>query len=253
LRALLTAAIIAVVSSQVIGIDFGTEFWKAAIISPGKGFVVVENTKSDRKTPNVISFVDGVRLFESEAANKKPRYPKQTFTDLNLLIPLLDNPELKVDYDVPYELVNGTVVFELPGGEQATIEQVLAMILKTIKQHASKQAGTGVRDCVLTVPSDWGMAARTAIINAAYIAELAVLSVISDNTAAALNYAMTRNDNEPLNVMIYNLGSGKLQVSIIKFYGYNNTENNKTIESIDVLSHQTNSEFGGYEMDNKIA
>jgi len=43
-----------------------------------------------------ISFVDGVRLFESEAANKKPRYPKQTFTDLNLLIPLLDHPELKV-------------------------------------------------------------------------------------------------------------------------------------------------------------
>ena len=54
MRALLTAAIIAVVSSQVIGIDFGTEFWKAAIISPGKGFVVVENTKSDRKTPNVV-------------------------------------------------------------------------------------------------------------------------------------------------------------------------------------------------------
>lgn len=95
------------------------------------------------------------------------------------------------------------------------------MILKTIKQHASKQAGTGVRDCVLTVSSDWGVAARTALINAAYIAELAVLSVVSDNT--------------------------------VKFYGYTNPETNKTIESLEVLSHQTNSEFSGYEMDNKIA
>lgn len=166
---------------------------------------------------------------------------------------MIDNPDLKVEYDVPYELTNGTIVFQLPEDERATIEQVLAMILKTIKQHASKQAGTGVRDCALTVPSDWGVAARTALVNAAYIADLAVLSVVSDNTAAALNYAMTRNDNESLNVMIYNLGSGKLQVSIVRFYGYTNPDNNKTIESLEVLSHETNTEFGGYEMDNKIA
>lgn len=182
--------------------------------------------------------MDGVRLFESEAANKKPRYPKQTFADINQLMPMLDNPNLKVAYDTPYELKNGTIVFELPDDEQATIEQILAMILKTIKQHASKQAGTGVRDCVLTVPSDWGIAARTALVNAAYIADMAVLSVLNDNTAAALNYAMTRNDNVSLNVMVFNLGSNKLQVSIVRFYGYNNTENNKTIESFDVLSHQ---------------
>jgi molecular chaperone DnaK (HSP70) len=83
----------------------------------------------------------------------------------------------------------------LPDGESATIEQIMAMILKNIKSHASKQAGTEVRDCVITVPCDWGVAARTAITNAAYIADLAVLSIINDNTAAALNYAMTRNDN----------------------------------------------------------
>lgn len=127
------------------------------------------------------------------------------------------------------------------------------MILKNIKEHASKQAGTEIRDCVLTVPPDWGLAARTALINAAYIADLAILSVMNDNTAAALNYAMARNDNESINVMIYNLGSHKLQVSIIRFFGYNNTESNKTIESIDVLAHTTGTEFGGYEMDNRIA
>lgn len=47
-------ALIYICQAQVIGIDFGTEYWKAAIISPGKSFVVVENTKSERKTPNVV-------------------------------------------------------------------------------------------------------------------------------------------------------------------------------------------------------
>lgn len=55
LRVTLVAVVLTFVGCQVIGIDFGTEFWKAAIISPGKGFVVVENTKSERKTPNVVS------------------------------------------------------------------------------------------------------------------------------------------------------------------------------------------------------
>jgi len=54
LRAVLLTVVLVLAGCQVIGIDFGTEFWKAAIISPGKGFVVVENTKSDRKTPNVV-------------------------------------------------------------------------------------------------------------------------------------------------------------------------------------------------------
>jgi hypothetical protein len=54
LRFVITVLLIMVSVSQVIGIDFGTEFWKSAIISPGKGFVVVENSKSERKTSNVV-------------------------------------------------------------------------------------------------------------------------------------------------------------------------------------------------------
>lgn len=108
-------------------------------------------------------------------------------------MPILDNPELKVDYDIPYEVADGNITLTLPDGK-ATIEQLIGMILKNIKSHASKQAGTEIRDCVITVPASWGPASRTAIINAAYIADLAVLSVLNDNTAAALNYGMTRND-----------------------------------------------------------
>lgn len=53
------------------------------------------------------------------------------------------------------------------------------MIFKNIKAHASKQAGTEIKDCVITIPSDWGLAARSAIVNAAYIGDLSVLSLIN--------------------------------------------------------------------------
>lgn len=68
------------------------------------------------------------------------------------------------------------------------------MILKNIKSLASKQAGTEIKDVVITVPGNWGLGARNAIVNAATIGGLSVLSILRSNTAAALNYAMTRND-----------------------------------------------------------
>ena len=85
------------------------------------------------------------------------------------------------------------------------LEQVVAMILKNIKEHASKQAGTDIRDVVLTVPAHWGFNAKMSLVNAAYLADLSVLSLINENSAAAIQYAITRNDTDPLNVMFFNL------------------------------------------------
>ena len=95
------------------------------------------------------------------------------------------------------------------------LEQVVAMILKNIKEHASKQAGTDIRDVVLTVPAHWGFNAKMSLVNAAYLADLSVLSLINENSAAAIQYAITRNDTDPLNVMFFNLGSHNLQISVV--------------------------------------
>ena len=81
------------------------------------------------------------------------------------------------------------------------------MILKNIKILASKQAGSEIKDTVISVPSSWGLGARTAVVNAASIGGLSVLSLINANTAAALNYAMTRSDVDPIYVLIVNTGS----------------------------------------------
>lgn len=91
------------------------------------------------------------------------------------------------------------------------------MIFRNIKEHASKQAGTDIRDVVLTVPSHWGFKAKMSLVNSAYLADLSVLGLINENSAAAIQFAITRNDTDPFNVMFFNLGSHNLQISIVKF------------------------------------
>lgn len=89
------------------------------------------------------------------------------------------------------------------------------MILRNIKLHASNQAGSDIKDTVLAVPANWGWKSRMTLINAANIAELSVLGLINENSAAAINFAISRNDSDPINIGFFNLGSHNLQFSIV--------------------------------------
>lgn len=93
------------------------------------------------------------------------------------------------------------------------------MILKNIKKYGSAQAGSDIKDAVLTVPAHWGFRARMSLVNAAAIGDLNVLGLINENTAAAVHFAITRNDSDPVNIGFFNLGSDMLQISIVQFYG----------------------------------
>lgn len=75
-----------------------------------------------------------------------------------------------------------------------TLEQVVGMILNNIKKHASLQAGTDIRDVVLTIPANWGFKAKMSLVNAAHLAQFHVLGLINENSAAAIHYAISRND-----------------------------------------------------------
>lgn len=106
------------------------------------------------------------------------------------------------------------------------------MILKNIKTHASHQAGTDIKDVVLSVPANWGFKAKMSLVNSAYLADLSVLGLINENSAAAINFAISRNDTDPINTVFFNLGSHNLQISVIKLFGYFDEEKNKTIQSL---------------------
>ncbi|CAM6000984.1 unnamed protein product [Sphagnum balticum] len=89
------------------------------------------------------------------------------------------------------------------------------MIVKNIKKYGSEQAGSDIKDAVFTVPAHWGFRARLALVNAAYLADLSILGLVNENSAAAIHFAITRNDSDPINVGFFNLGSQNLQVSIV--------------------------------------
>lgn len=76
-----------------------------------------------------------------------------------------------------------------------SLEQMVAMILKNIKKYSSEQAGSDIKDTVMTVPAHWGFKAKYALINAAFLADLSVLGLLNENSAAAIHFAITRNDS----------------------------------------------------------
>jgi hypoxia up-regulated 1 len=96
---------------------------------------------------------------------------------------------------------------------------MVAMILKHIKKLASTQADSEIRDLVLTVPSNWDFPARMSLVNAAHIAGLSVLAMVNENSAAAIQLAIARNDTEPINMMLFNYGSYNLHISVIQVFG----------------------------------
>ncbi len=127
------------------------------------------------------------------------------------------------------------------------------MILKNIKKYSSGQAGSDIKDAVLTVPAHWGFKSRIALVNSASLADLSVLGLINENSAAAVHFAITRNDTDPVNIGFFNLGSNVLQITFVQFYGTLDPVREKNIESMRVLSHVSVPNLGGLEVDKYLA
>lgn len=190
-----------------------------------------------------IGFLEGVRHFEYDAYSKRLKKPKATYFYLNKLIESLDAAPLE-----GHRFENGTYFFT-EGEDTISLEQLVGMIMKNIKKFGSAQANSDIKDAVLTVPAHWGFKARMALVNAAYIADLSALGVVNENSAAAIHFAITRNDTDPVNIGFFNLGSHNLQISMVQFFGTLDESKGKNIESLRVLSHVSLSGVGGLALD----
>ena len=144
-----------------------------------------------------------------------------------------------------------------------TPEELVAMVLDHAKEITHAYGGEkgntygNIQDCVLTVPSFATQAERQALIDAATLAEFNVLSLLDENTAAALHFGMDKMYEEPQLILFYNLGASSLQVSLVKFHTYEIPESKhskkmKTVGSIEVLAKAWDSTLGGQEFDHRI-
>ena len=153
---------------------------------------------------------------------------------------------------------------EIDGGKESyTPEELVAMVLghaKEITNAYGEEKGTtlgNIRDCVLTVPSFATQVERQALMDAAELADLNVLSLIDENTASALNFGMDKMYDDAQIIIFYNLGASSLQVSVIKFHTYEIPEGKyskktKKVGSIEVLGKAWDMTLGGMEFDNRL-
>lgn len=142
-------------------------------------------------------------------------------------------------------------------GTEFTPEELVAMVLTHARDITDAYGTPNVRDCVLTVPSFFTQHERKALLDAAKLANLNVLALIDENTAAALHFGIDRIDEEPKNVVFYNMGASSLQVSVVKYHSYEKLESKfskkgKPVGSFEVLSKGWDSTLGGQAFDARI-
>ena len=205
---------------KIIGIDLGTTNSCVAVMEGGKP-TVIANAEGERTTPSIVAFTKtGDRLVGEPAK-------RQAVTNADRTIRSIKR-EMGTDYKVDIE------------GKKYSPQEISAMILQKLKGDAENYLGEKVTEAVITVPAYFNDAQRQATKDAGKIAGLDVKRIINEPTAAALAYGLD-NENEQ-KIMVYDLGGGTFDVSIIEIGD----------GVIEVLATNGDTHLGGDDFDNRV-
>ena len=206
--------------SKIIGIDLGTTNSCVAVMEGGKP-TVIANTEGVRTTPSIVAFTKtGERLVGEPAKRQAVTNADRTISSIKRHM----GTDYKVDID----------------GKKYTPQEISAMILQKLKADAESYLGEKVTEAVITVPAYFNDAQRQATKDAGKIAGLDVKRIINEPTAAALAYGL---DNEKeQKIMVYDLGGGTFDVSIIEIGD----------GVIEVLATNGDTHLGGDDFDNRV-
>ena len=205
---------------KIIGIDLGTTNSCVAVFEGGEP-VVIPNPEGARTTPSVVAFTKaGERLVGQVAKRQAITNPDRTISSIKR--------EMGRDYKVSIE------------DKAYTPQEISAMILQKLKSDAEAYLGTKVTEAVITVPAYFSDAQRQATKDAGKIAGLDVKRIINEPTAAALAFGMDKEENQK--VMVFDLGGGTFDVSILEI----------SDGVFEVLATNGNNRLGGDDFDKKI-
>ncbi len=207
---------------KIIGIDLGTTNSCVAVMEGGKA-TVIPNAEGDRTTPSVVGFTkDGERLVGKVAKRQAIANHENTVTSIKR--------HMGTDYKVKLN------------GKEYTAPEISAMILSKLKQDAESYLGSKVTQAVITVPAYFNDSQRQATKDAGRIAGLEVLRIINEPTAAALAYGLDKGENKNQKILVYDLGGGTFDVSILEIGD----------GVFEVLSTNGNTHLGGDDFDQRI-
>ncbi len=206
--------------AKIIGIDLGTTNSCVSVIEGGEP-VVIANAEGARTTPSVVAFSkDGERMVGNVAKRQAITNPDKTISSIKRHM----GSDYKVDID----------------GKAYTPQEISAIILQKLKADAESYLGDKVTEAVITVPAYFTDAQRQATKDAGKIAGLEVKRIINEPTAAALAFGIDKEDDQK--VMVYDLGGGTFDVSII--------EMGDGVQ--EVLATAGNNSLGGDDFDKKV-
>ena len=206
--------------SKIIGIDLGTTNSCMAVMEGGKP-TVIANAEGVRTTPSVVGFTKtGERLIGDGAKRQAVTNPDRTISSIKRHM----GEDYKKDID----------------GKAYTPQEISAMILQKLKTDAESYIGEKITEAVITVPAYFNDAQRQATKDAGKIAGLEVKRIINEPTSAALAYGL--DDSKEQKIMVYDLGGGTFDVSIIDIGD----------GVVEVLATNGDTHLGGDDYDNKI-
>ena len=207
---------------KIIGIDLGTTNSGVAVLEGGEP-TVIANAEGNRTTPSIVAFTkEGERLVGQVAKRQAVVNSERTIMSIKR--------EMGTNYTVDID------------GKKYSPQEISAMILSKLKADAEAYLGEKVTQAVITVPAYFSDSQRQATKDAGKIAGLEVLRIINEPTAAALAYGLDKGENKNQKVLIYDLGGGTFDVSILEIGD----------GVFEVLSTNGNTRLGGDDFDNKI-
>jgi L1 cell adhesion molecule like protein len=226
-----------------IGIDLGTTFSCVGVWQNNR-VEIISNDQGNRTTPSYVSFTDSERLIGNGAKNQANMNSQNTIYEVKRFIgrqysdPQVKNDAKLLSYEIRNE--NSKPVVYVPNKDKTfRPEEISSMILSKMKKIAEDYLGGEVKNAVVTVPAYFNDEQRQATKDAGIIAGLNVLRIINEPTAAALAYGFDKGTEKEQNVVVYDLGGGTFDVSIL------------TIEDgvFEVKATSGNTHLGGSDFD----
>ncbi|XP_029692810.1 heat shock 70 kDa protein 1 isoform X1 [Takifugu rubripes] len=234
--------------SLAIGIDLGTTYSCVGVFQHGK-VEIIANDQGNRTTPSYVAFTDTERLIGDAAKNQVALNPSNTVFDAKRLIGRrLEDPTVQADIKHwPFKVVGDggkpKIQVDYKGEEKSFYpEEISSMVLVKMKEISEAYLGQKVSSAVITVPAYFNDSQRQATKDAGVIAGLNVLRIINEPTAAAIAYGLDKGKSGERNVLIFDLGGGTFDVSIL------------TIEDgiFEVKATAGDTHLGGEDFDNRM-
>ena len=237
------------IMTKTIGIDLGTTNSCVAVMEGGVA-KIIENAEGSRTTPSIVAYANNETLAGQPAKRQAVTNAANTLFAIKRLIGRkFDDKEVQKDIKLaPYKIIkadNGDAWVEV-NGKALSPQEVSAQVLRKLKKDAEAYLGETVTDAVITVPAYFNDSQRQATKDAGKIAGLNVKRIINEPTAAALAYGVDNNSKADQKVVVYDLGGGTFDVSIIEI---SNVDGEKQFE---VLATNGDTFLGGEDFDLRL-